>query len=258
MRRTFPSRFTLNSKSWINRHVNDPYVKKSQMDDLRSRSAYKLQEIQDKYHFIKPLSNVLDLGAAPGGWSLVVSRIFAEYLQNNSKQSVSVETGARKVRKLGKLIAVDLVPLDPIDHAIIYKGNFKNPRTQWIIQQYLTMEREITTQGNLPVISPAASSFDVILSDMLQNVTGQGDIDHLKSIELCQEVLTFSKNVLGKDGYLLCKFLQGKDDKELMNEAKQLFQEIKIIKPKSSRPESKEMYLFGIKRKQIIPEEEVQ
>jgi 23S rRNA (uridine2552-2'-O)-methyltransferase len=215
----------MNSKTWLKRHVNDLYVKKAQQDDLRSRSSYKLQEINDKFRFIKRTSNVLDLGAAPGGWSLIVSKIYT---------AVQEKAGENE-KKMGKLIAVDLLPINPIPHCTIMQGNFQEPTIQKKIAQFLANE-----------------PLDVILSDMLHNTTGQSDLDHSKSMELCEDVLSFAEDHLSVGGTLLCKYLQGKDDKYWMENLKEVFETVKIVKPKSSRSESREKYILAMKKKRKV------
>lgn len=220
MKRTALS-FAHDSSSWMRRHVNDPYVKKSQQEGLRARSAFKLLEIQQKYKFIRPSSKVLDVGAAPGGWSVVVSQIFSKQASSN----------AEKVK--GRLVCVDLLPIEPIPDAVIIQGDFDSLSTQKTIEQALG----------------EGEKFDVILSDMLHNATGQRELDHFKSLDLCQSVLSFSHRFLAPGGSLLCKYYQGQDEKEWLGQLREYFGEVKNVKPKSSRSESKEVYVLAMKRK---------
>jgi 23S rRNA (uridine2552-2'-O)-methyltransferase len=196
------------SKSWLNRHVNDHFVQEAQKHDLRARSAFKLQEMQEKHKFIKAHHIVVDLGAAPGGWSVVVSKLL-------------------DVSKGGRVVAVDLLPMEPVPHTIVIQGDF----TSVIVQQQL---RD----------SLGGKKANVIVSDMLQNTTGQHDRDHFRSIELCMQALDFCKEQLESKGSFLCKYLRGSDEKELIDYARQIFRVVKTIKPKSSRSESREMYLL--------------
>lgn len=202
------------SKSWINRHVNDHYVQQAMKQDLRARSAFKLQEIQEKYKFIKPASVVIDLGAAPGGWSVIASKFV------NSSQG-------------GKIISVDLLPMAPIPSVVIIEGDFTSPRIQEkIIEQ----------------LSPVSRKASVILSDMLHNTVGQGQVDHYKSIDLVAQTLTFCESHLQKGGTVLCKYLQGEDENAMIENARSLFGKVQRVKPKSSRSESKEMYLLALQK----------
>ena len=138
-----PFRAVHNSKTWTQRHLKDPYVRKAQESGLRARSAFKLEEIQNRYSFISSNSLVLDIGAAPGGWSIVVSRILGAKTDDCSE-------------KIGKLISVDLLPMKPIPNADILQGDFQSPKIKETICSILG----------------EGQKFNVILSDMLHNVTG--------------------------------------------------------------------------------------
>lgn len=202
------------SKSWVNRHVNDFYVQQAMKQDLRARSAFKLQEIQEKYKFIKPSSVVIDLGAAPGGWSVVASKLV------NATQG-------------GKIISVDLLQMAPIPSVVIIEGDFTSPQ----IQEKLIEQ-----------LPPSSRKASVILSDMLHNTVGHGQADHYKSIELVSQTLTFCESHLQKGGTVLCKYLQGEDENTTIETAKTLFGKVLRVKPKSSRSESKEMYLLAMQK----------
>jgi 23S rRNA (uridine2552-2'-O)-methyltransferase len=202
------------SKSWINRHVKDHYVQQAMKQDLRARSAFKLQEIQEKYKFIKPASVVIDLGAAPGGWSVIASKF------------INPSHG-------GKIISVDLLQMAPIPSVIIIEGDFTSTQIQQkIIEQ----------------LPPASRKASVILSDMLHNTVGQGQVDHYKSVELVRQTLTFCDSHLQKGGTVLCKYLQGEDENGMIENARSLFGKVQRVKPKSSRSESKEMYLLAMQK----------
>jgi 23S rRNA (uridine2552-2'-O)-methyltransferase len=221
------------------RHVNDQYVKKAQQEDLRSRSSFKLQEINEKYRFIHRTSTVIDLGAAPGGWSLIVSRIFSNEL--NTKKPKITDTKPELVHSnnnanavvdqtenIGTLISIDLLPIKPIPHATIIQGDFQDEKIQ---------KKILTLLNSKPI--------DVILSDMLQNTSGQSSADHSRSIDLCADVLSFADDHLSDGGTLLCKYLQGGEEKEWLDDLKDRFQKVKLIKPKSSRSESREMFVLA-------------
>jgi len=202
------------SKSWLSRHTKDTYVQQAIKQDLRARSAFKLQEIQEKHKFIKPSSVVIDLGAAPGGWSVVASKII------NPAQG-------------GKIIAIDLLDMAGVPFTTLIQGDFTSARIQLEIIKHL------------PLPSQQAH---VVMSDMLHNTTGHSDTDHYKSIELVSQTLSFCETHLKKDGAMLCKYLQGVDEQEMMQEAREMFEKVLRVKPKSSRPESKEMYLLGLQK----------
>jgi 23S rRNA (uridine2552-2'-O)-methyltransferase len=201
------------NKAWIQRHVNDSFVKQAAKDDLRSRSAYKFIEIQDKYKLVKPSDFVVDLGAAPGGWSVAVA-------------------GKLDFGKGGMLCALDLLPFVEIPHVKIIQGDFNSPKVKDAIAEY-SNGRQI----------------DVVISDMLQNTSGIKSVDHFKSIDLCLNALEFSSKHVIKNGSFLCKFLRGVDDNELLTAAKLLYDEVKVVKPKASRSESTEIYLLATKKK---------
>lgn len=203
----------INSKSWLNRHVKDHYVQEAKKQDVRARSAFKLQEIQEKYKIIHKHDLVIDLGAAPGGWSVMASKWIA---------------GG------GQVIAVDLLPVHPIPYTTILQGDFTSPLTQ---------------QKLLEVMS--GKQANVILSDMLQNTSGSADRDHFLSIELSFQALDFCQQYLLPSGHFICKYLQGEDEQEWLEEVKKLFHEVKVVKPKASRSESREVYLVARKKKQL-------
>lgn len=217
------------SKAWLKRHINDPYVKLAERDNSRSRATYKLQDIQDKHKIIKSNDYVIDLGAAPGGWSVMVSEVL-------------------NVSKGGLLASVDLLHMEPIpadadgnECAHFIQGNFNAPKVR---DELRNIARSATGEVRLA---------NVVLSDMLMNTTGHSATDHLKSMNLCNDVLEFSKEFLQPGGHLLCKFLQGSDEKDLLADAKLLFKTTKLVKPKSSRTESREMYLLCINKLSPAP-----
>lgn len=223
----FTQRFFSGNKAWISRHKNDKYVKAAVEGDLRSRSYFKLTEIQEKYNIIKRNDFVIDLGAAPGGWSLAISKIFDQF-------DIKFSTIDKKyIPSTSLLCAVDLLPIDPIPNTIIIQGDFNDPKVK---EQIL-------------FISDKNGKANVVLSDMLQNSSGHRSSDHFRSIELCLSALDFCETSLLKGGHFLCKFLRGSDDNELIDAAKEMFSDVKIVKPKASRNESSEIYLLAMKKK---------
>jgi 23S rRNA (uridine2552-2'-O)-methyltransferase len=207
----------------MQRHVNDPYVKMAEKEGNRSRAAYKLQELQDKYKIIRPKDYVIDLGAAPGGWSFMASKILDF---TNGGLLVSID-----------LLQMEHIPTDLPDNqgAHMILGNFNSP----VVRAEMTRLAGFNADGT-------KRTANVVLSDMLQNTTGHASTDHLKSMNICYSVLDFTQEYLQPGGHLLCKFFQGSDDKELLEEAKLQFQSTRLVKPKSSRTESREMYLLGL------------
>jgi 23S rRNA (uridine2552-2'-O)-methyltransferase len=231
--RTFPphtssasfSSSSKSSKSWLSRHTNDFYVKQSAKQNLRSRAVFKLEEIQSKHHFISPSSLVLDLGAAPGGWSLALSKI------------IQPSSG-------GAVYAVDLLPFPEIPNVHSLQGDF--------LSVPLRNQLRFCLEGR---------PFDVIVSDMLQNTSGDKDRDHFLSMELTHSILDFCSSsgtgaeageegrggMLKRNGSVLMKYLRGSDEKELTLRIQEMFQEHRIVKPKASRQESREVYLLCLK-----------
>jgi len=200
-------RHSKSSKQWLNEHFKDTYVKRAQKEGLRARSAYKLKEINDKYQLLKPGMIILDLGAAPGSWS---------------------EIAAKLIGKTGKIVAVDILPIKPIDNVKIIQGDFTQTATQNNVLAEL--------KGNLA---------DVVLSDIAPNTSGIGSIDHDLSINLVKTVYNFAIKILKSQGVLLVKVFQGKSLQEMIESLQNNFALVKIIKPTASRARSREIFLLA-------------
>lgn len=202
-----------NSKTWLARHVADKFVKAAAQQDLRSRSAFKLLQINDKYKLLKANAVVVDLGSSPGGWSVAASRVLS----------------AEK----GRILAVDLLPMEQVPGVQFIQGDFTSPAVQDKITAFVSANQR-------PV---------VLLSDMLHNTTGHGDLDHLRSMDLLHSVLDFVPVLVSAAGLssitVLAKYYQGRDEKELLDEFRGRFSIVKAIKPEASRKESREMYLYS-------------
>ena len=192
------------SKNWINKQRRDIYVRKSQVDGYRARSAYKLIEIDQKFKILKNGISVIDLGAAPGSWSQYTS----------------------KTVRSGRLVSIDLKQMEEINNSIQIKGDFTEKDQQNKIRKLFR------------------SKVDVVLSDMAVNTTGIKDIDAIYTGELCKEAMLFSKEILVKEGKFVSKVFLGTSFNEIVAEAKTIFKEVKIFKPKSSRKESKESFII--------------
>lgn len=199
---------SISSSRWLQRQLNDPYVQMAKIDGYRSRAAYKLIEINDKYKILKKGQIVVDLGAAPGGWSQVI----ADKIQLNKPWG-------------GKLLAIDLLDIKSIEGAHILKRDF------------LT----ITSKDILDWINN--SKVDVVLSDMAASASGHTLTDHLKIMQLCEDAFLFAKEHLKEDGVFVAKILQGGTENELLSNLKKHFKQVKHFKPKSSRSDSAEMYV---------------
>ncbi len=192
------------SKNWINKQRRDIYVRQSKVDGYRARSAYKLIEINEKFKIFKGGMSVLDIGAAPGSWSQYVS----------------------KVVKNGKIISLDLKKMESIDNTIQIKGDFTDPNIQKEIKVLLS------------------KGLDVILSDMAVNTTGIKNIDSIQTGELCKDAMIFSKDVISSNGVFISKIFMGGSFNEIVALGKNIYKEVKVFKPQSSRKDSKESFII--------------
>jgi 23S rRNA (uridine2552-2'-O)-methyltransferase len=192
------------SKNWINKQKRDIYVRQSQVDGYRARSAYKLIEIDEKFKIFKNGISVIDLGASPGSWSQYIARTV----------------------KSGRLVSIDLKDMEEIDNTIQIKGDFTEDNTQEKIKGFFK------------------SKVDVVVSDMAVNTTGIKDIDAIYTGELAMEAMNFSKEMLVKEGRFVSKIFLGSSFNEIVAMAKKMFKEVKVFKPKSSRKESKESFII--------------
>jgi len=192
------------SKNWVNKQRRDTYVRQSKIEGYRARSVYKLIEIDEKFKIFKGGMNVIDIGAAPGSWSQYVS----------------------KVVKNGKIISIDLKEMVKIINTIQIKGDFTEQDIQNQIKVYLNKEA------------------DVVMSDMAVDTTGIKNIDSIQTGELCKEAMIFSKNVMSKKGFFISKIFMGSSFNEIIELGKNIFKEVKVFKPKSSRKDSKESFVI--------------
>ena len=192
------------SKNWVNKQRRDIYVRQSKVDGYRARSAYKLIELDEKFKIFKGGINVIDIGAAPGSWSQYASKLI----------------------KNGKLISIDLKPMDKIEHTIQIKGDFTELSTQNQIKEILTKK------------------IDVIMSDMAVNTTGIKNIDAIQTGELCIEAMLFSKDIISEKGFFISKIFMGSSFNEIVALGKKIYKEVKVFKPKSSRKDSKESFII--------------
>ena len=198
---------TLSSKLWLERQLNDPYVLRAKRDGYRSRAAYKLTEIDDKFHVLRKGARVVDLGAAPGGWSQVAAKRLGE--------------------GTGRVVAIDLLEMTGIPGVDILQLDFLDPSAP---------ERLKALMGG-----PA----DVVLSDMAANATGHRKTDHLRIMALADAAAEFAREVLVPGGHFLCKVLQGGTEVSLLTQLKRDFTTVKHVKPAASRTDSAELYLLA-------------
>lgn len=209
------------NKAWLNDHIHDPYVRLAQKEGYRSRAAYKLKEIDETLHLIKPGQLVVDLGASPGAWSQYVRRKFAPK---------DVGAGGAAVGQLnGTIIALDLLDFEPIEGVQFIQGDFR--------------EESVLNQLNELV---ADRPVDVVISDMAPNLSGIDVSDSARIEHLIELAIDFSENHLKPDGALVCKVFHGSGYSQLVELFKKSFRVVKPIKPKSSRDKSSETFLVGI------------
>jgi 23S rRNA (uridine2552-2'-O)-methyltransferase len=199
----------LSSKLWLERQLNDPYVAKAKRDGWRSRAAYKLIEMDDKYHFLKSGLAVVDLGAAPGGWSQVAAR----------------RVGAADGR--GKVIAIDLLEMPEIVGVTFAQFDFLDAAAP---EKLIAM-----TEGGA----------DVVLSDMAANTTGHRKTDQLRIIGLVESAAAFAADVLRPGGTFIAKVFQSGADADLLAQLKRDFQTVRHVKPAASRQDSSERYVMA-------------
>jgi len=200
---------SLSSKLWLERQLNDPYVARARREGFRGRAAYKLIEIDDKYHLLRKGARVVDLGAAPGGWSQVATR----------------RVGASEGR--GRVVAIDLLAMAPVPGVEFIELDFLDARAPEAIKARLG--------------GPA----DVVLSDMAANATGHRRTDHLRIMALAEAAAAFAREVLVPGGAFLCKVLQGGTEATLLATLKRDFSSVRHVKPAASRADSAELYLLA-------------
>ncbi len=195
------------SSGWLKAHFDDEYVKKSQQEGLRSRAVYKLKEIQEKDRILKPGMTVIDLGAAPGGWSVYARDCIGEN---------------------GLMIATDILDMDPIAGVEFIQGDF---REQSVYDELLKV------LGNRKI--------DLVISDIAPNMSGNKAVDMPRAMYMCELAFDFAKQTLKPGGNLLFKFFHGEGFEDLLKEVRQHFDKVVIRKPKASSSRSREAYLLA-------------
>ena len=198
---------TKSSSRWLAEHAADPYVKRAHAEGWRSRAAFKLEEIQRSDRLLKPAMTVVDLGAAPGGWSQYAARLL----------------GGR-----GRVIALDLLEMPALPGVEFIQGDFSDAAT---------LQQLRTTLGETRV--------DLVMSDMAPNMTGMADVDHDRSMHLVDLALEFAEQTLRPGGDLLMKVFQGRDFQPLITRLRRRFESVKLRKPKASRARSAELYVLA-------------
>ncbi len=195
------------SRRWLAEHFDDQYVKMAQRQGLRSRSAFKFLELQEKFQLVKPGMTVVDLGAAPGGWCQVIRPL---------------------VGKSGKVIALDILGMEPLEGIEIIQGDF-------------------TEEGPLKELEAALGEekADLVLSDMAPNMSGMAAIDQAKAMYLAELAFEFVREHLKPGGDYVVKLFQGADFDGYVREVRSVFEKVQVRKPKASRPRSREVYLLA-------------
>jgi 23S rRNA (uridine2552-2'-O)-methyltransferase len=216
-RLTDQKRRTASSRAWLTRQISDPYVARAKREGLRSRAAFKLAEIDERYKVFKPGARVVDLGAAPGGWS---------------------EIAARRVGAGGRVIALDLLDMNRISGVEFLQLDFLDPSAPARLEAMLGR-----SDGKGEAKGEAKA--DIVLSDMAANTTGHHRTDHLRIMALAEAAAEFARQVLAPGGVFLCKVLQGGTETTLLAELKRDFASVKHVKPPASRSDSAELYLLA-------------
>ena len=192
------------SKNWIIKQHRDPFFKQSKIQGYRSRSAFKLIEMNKKFKFLKKETYLLDLGCSPGGWTQVATKIISK----------------------GKILSVDIKPMDNIHNVNFLKGDLLDNKICEKISNYFEKK------------------FDVVISDIAANTTGNRNLDSFRTGELCLTAMNLAKKVLNKDGVFLSKVFMGSVFNEINKKARECFKNVIKYKPASSKKESKELYIY--------------
>ena len=200
---------SLSSTLWLERQLNDPYVARAKREGYRSRAAYKLIEMDDRYHLFKPGDRIVDLGAAPGGWSQIAAA------------HVKAKEGK------GKVVAVDLLDMEPVDGVEFAVKDFNDPDAPEFIREML------------------GGHADGVMSDMAANATGHRATDHLRIVALAELAADFACDVLAEGGFFIAKVLQGGTEGQLLTRLKRDFSTVRHVKPAASRAGSAELYVLA-------------
>jgi 23S rRNA (uridine2552-2'-O)-methyltransferase len=196
------------SRRWLDRHVNDAYVHRAQAEGWRSRAAFKLLELDERDRFLRPGGRILDLGAAPGGWSQVA---------------------VARVGPKGRVVALDLLPMEPVPGVTFLQGDF---RTDAALE---ALRAEVG----------GARAIDVVISDLAPNVSGVPVVDQPRAMHLAELALEFAGECLVEGGAFVTKLFQGAGFDDFVETARRRFRRVAVRKPKASRPESREVYLVA-------------
>lgn len=199
------------SRRWLAEHFDDQYVKMAQQQGLRSRAAFKLIELDDKYKLLRPGMRVVDLGSAPGSWTQVVQRAVGEK---------------------GKVVALDILPMDPLQDVAFIQGDFTEDEPLALLEEEL-----------------GGKNADLVLSDMAPNMSGVGAVDQPRAMYLAELALSFAEKWLEPGGSFVVKVFHGEGFDDYVRHARTLFEKVQVRKPSASRPRSREVYILGNRRK---------
>ncbi len=199
------------SRRWLAEHFDDQYVKMSQQQGLRSRAAFKLTELDEKYHLLRKGMRVVDLGSAPGSWTQVVQRVLGDS---------------------GQIIALDILPMDPLEHVTFIQGDFTEDQPLALLEAALN-----------------GHNADLVLSDLAPNMSGMGAVDQPRAMYLAELALAFAEQWLEPGGSLVVKVFHGEGFDDFVKQCRSLFDRVQVRKPAASRPRSREVYILGHRRK---------
>jgi 23S rRNA (uridine2552-2'-O)-methyltransferase len=214
------------NKAWLNDHVNDTYVKLAKTEGYRARAAYKLKEIDETFGLIKPGDSVVDLGSTPGAWSQYVRRRLSP-------------SGAASGELNGRIVALDILPMVPVEGVVFIQGDFREPEVLAQLEQTLR-DTQASTQAN------SSGKVDVVVSDMAPNLSGIDTADAARIAHLVELAVEFAQNHMKSDGALVVKLFHGGSYSDMVKLFKSVFKVVKPIKPKASRSNSSETFLVGM------------
>jgi 23S rRNA (uridine2552-2'-O)-methyltransferase len=199
------------SRRWLAEHFDDQYVKQAQQQGLRSRAAFKLMELNDKYHLLRKGMRVVDLGSAPGSWTQVVQRELAGN---------------------GRIIALDILPMDPLENVTFIQGDFTEDEPLALLEEAMNGQHA-----------------DLVLSDMAPNMSGMGAVDQPRAMYLAELALAFAEKWLEPGGNFIVKVFHGEGFDGFVKDVRSMFEKVQVRKPAASRPRSREVYILGHRRK---------
>jgi 23S rRNA (uridine2552-2'-O)-methyltransferase len=225
-------RRSVSSTLWLERQLNDPYVAKARREGLRSRAAYKLLELDQRFRILKAGMTVVDLGAAPGGWTQVAARKVRSDVGGDTSNAARGPGGTEGSRSYGKVVALDILPMDAIEGAEVLHLDFLDTGAPATLRKAIGAN---TRDGGV----------DVVLSDMAPPATGQRETDHIRIMNLVEAAVEFAAEVLKPGGAFIAKTWQGGTEAALLAQLKRDYSSVKHAKPPASRPESAEVYVVA-------------